>query len=957
MAARPENIDLVEISRLLRESARGFSFAILLFISLINVQVVAAPAVSQQMIEQLRGLPVSERDRLARQFGVDVTSRTMNTRGVGSDYPRSDLRADLLDVVDGEAGASDFDRTVQPERGGLPRYGARVFDRYVSTFAPLDNVPIPEAYRLSPGDTLNIMLYGKEQLQESVTIDREGDIHLPRLGSFSLVGLSVQEAQNLIKRGVSRQMIGTEAIVSMGRLRSITVFMAGEVRTPGSRTISGLSTLTQALYNAGGITDIGSLRNIEVRRRGEVAARFDLYDLMFRGDATGDVHLLSGDVVLVPPVGPLVGIDGPGVRRPGWYELEDDETVDDLIGMAGGIDNRGFLKNVRLTRYEKGSVLPRLVELDLMQPDQRQRRLIDGDLIEVDAISEYPENAISLKGAVARPGLYAWNSGVRVSDFIRDPDSDLLPETDLKVGLIVRRRNARREIDVLSFQPERIFSEPGTSFDSELRPHDELVFLPRARSKSPDQVERKFTIKQSGQVDKIAAPIESDPSVNSDVSDNSRSRSKTPDKLEQRERAEQRNGGSNQVTRRERREPGNRAGESESFDEEYRMDPQEDVVKHSRTELLAPVIARLKEQSSPHQQVAVVEIGGAVRVPGEYPLLRSRELRDLLDLAGGLENDAFLESIEIRRVESRPGESADLRILSVDLRNRVYSESDRNVTTLQSRDYVRVNSVPDWNPTGKIVLEGEVLYPGEYLILPGEKLGSIIERAGGLTDQGFPNGAVFTRQSVQEAERQELESFANSIRRGQASRSLTSENIGGGMAAGTPGWESDFDNFIQSLLAVEVQGRLVIDLNRILGGDSTADIEVHDGDSLVVPPRTNSVTIVGEVYRPGSFRYESALQYDDYLELAAGVTPRSDRGAIFIVKANGRVQVSSQGLKGLKVRLLRFGPSEISIHPGDTIVVPTNNHFSSFRTRYTEISTSVFQSIATMAAVLSIQKK
>ena len=185
----------------------------------------------------------------------------------------------------------------------------------MSTFAPTDNAPVPDSYRLGVGDELVVQLYGKENEQLVLEVGRTGEVSFPKLGAITLSGLSFEDARDLVKTRVAQQLIGVDVVVTMGRLRAISIFMAGEVSVPGAYSVSAMTTVTQALFQAGGATDIGSLRQIEVRRAGKVAAVFDAYDLLMRGDASGDSRLLSGDVVYVPTfsgeVDVLVQLSGP----------------------------------------------------------------------------------------------------------------------------------------------------------------------------------------------------------------------------------------------------------------------------------------------------------------------------------------------------------------------------------------------------------------------------------------------------------------------------------------------------------------------------------------------------------------------------------------------------------------------------------------------------------------------
>ena len=217
----------------------------------------------------------------------------------------------------------------------LERYGVSLFDRDVSTFAPTDDALVPDEYRLGVGDQLVVQLFGKENATYTLSVGRDGSINFPKLGAITVSGLTFEDSRALIDTRVEQQLIGVEAVVTLGRLRAIGVFMAGEVRVPGAYSVSALTTVTQALFQAGGVTDIGSLRGIQVRRAGRDSTTFDVYDLLMRGDPSGDIRLQSGDVLFVPTIDSVVEVRGE-VRRPMAYELAGGETVADLIQMAGG---------------------------------------------------------------------------------------------------------------------------------------------------------------------------------------------------------------------------------------------------------------------------------------------------------------------------------------------------------------------------------------------------------------------------------------------------------------------------------------------------------------------------------------------------------------------------------------------------------------------------------------------
>ncbi|MDR1137695.1 MAG: polysaccharide export protein, partial [Synergistaceae bacterium] len=218
----------------------------------------------------------------------------------------------------------------------LPRYGMLFFGQPPSTYAPLSSVPVTTGYVLGPDDQLVITLWGMVEDNFTVTINRDGVANVPNIGSVRLAGYSLDEAKGVLKSAFDKYFTNYQMNVSMGELRSVTVYVTGDVRSPGAYTVSSFSTLVNALLVSGGPSESGTLRRIELKRGGKTITTFDMYDLLLRGDKTKDVRLLPEDVIFVPPVGPLVGLTGE-IRRPGVYELKGRTLVKDLLYLAGGV--------------------------------------------------------------------------------------------------------------------------------------------------------------------------------------------------------------------------------------------------------------------------------------------------------------------------------------------------------------------------------------------------------------------------------------------------------------------------------------------------------------------------------------------------------------------------------------------------------------------------------------------
>ena len=924
------------------------------------------------ILEQFRNMPPAEQRKLAQQYGINTLelgqmadSSTLSILGNQADEtePQDDQR--LLQRLIREKEFNERKNNTKNEEISifereyddamtLPRYGQFLFDDEVTTYAPVDNAPVPDNYRVGVGDSLNVLLYGTENNELELIVDRNGNINFPKLGNLSVAGMTFGEIREYLTRRVLEQMIGVNVNVSMGRLRSINVFMAGEAKVPGNYSVSALSTVSQMLFVAGGPTEIGSLRNIQVLESGNKKSTFDVYKLLTEGSTDGDIRLKSGDVVFIPPSKKVVMIDG-AVKRPGRYELIENETIDDLILLAGGLDNRAYLKKASLDRYNPNDDFPIIVNLDLSD-DQSNFLLQDGDVLRIASVKNLAENSILLKGAVQHPGKYGWTNGLRLTDIIKSFDQDLIAETDTLRSLIVRRNSKDdQRITTLDFSLLKAITNPKSEFDPFLQSHDEILIF----SKVDEKLEEEFSqneIYQNPIISSEELSLNSQEgtffpnNLNQDaiLPDNSTSRisrryqvqlDKNNNSLTQEQMslnnplAAYELNGFYSFTDQEGRD------RLEQREQDY--EESKKVKKLSRREILKPILKRLRQQANKDESVQIVSISGAVKSPGEYPLTRNATYSNLVELAGGFTDDALTDRAELRRIQVTADGPAIVNLSEITFKDTMSSG------TLLSRDHIRVNKIKDWNISDMVEIKGEVVYPGKYLISPNEALSSVIERAGGFTNESFINAAIFTRESVKQKEREQLLVLGNNIRRDQASRSMTKES------EDSPLTSSEVEESIQALLSTEVMGRLIIDLPRLLSGDVSADIILQDGDVLDIPKFTNAVTVVGEVRRPGSFVRQESYMLDDYVELAAGMTARGNKKQIYIIRANGSVD---QLLSNTSSRFLQFSDTNDNILAGDTIVIPIKSSYQTPLNLYQTVSQVVFQSIASIAAFSTILK-
>ncbi len=305
---------------------------------------------------------------------------------------------------------------------------------------PVSDIPLPSEYVVGPGDRLEVQLIGNTKSRQSLVVNRDGRIMFPELGPIVVAGLKFDAAKARIEARVSEQMIGTQAIVSMSDLRSIRIFVLGEAERPGSYTVSGLSTITNALFASGGVKKIGSLRNIQLKRGGTLVTRLDLYDLLLNGDTSNDVRLLPGDVIFIPPVGDTVGVAG-AIRRPAIYELRGESTASDLLYLGGGLMPDADPKLATIERIDESR--ERIVlDVDLSSAQARGTDLRSGDVMRIPAARPTLANSVQLKGHVQRPSSFQYRSGMRLTDVIPSVD-DLKPNADARYVMI--RREAAGE--------------------------------------------------------------------------------------------------------------------------------------------------------------------------------------------------------------------------------------------------------------------------------------------------------------------------------------------------------------------------------------------------------------------------------------------------------------------------------------------------------------------------------
>ncbi len=297
----------------------------------------------------------------------------------------------------------------------LKQFGYDLFTRAPSSFAPVEDIPVGPEYVVGPGDEIRVSVWGKIEGQWTVVVDRDGNISLPKVGTLGVSGLKFRELRMLLRKQFSKYFTGFEMSVSLGSLRTIRVYIVGNAKYPGSYTVSSLSTLVNALFEAGGPDKKGTMRAIKLVRGGKTMVTFDMYDFLLKGDKSRDIRLMPDDVIFIPPVGPLVAIAG-SVNNPAIYELKGETTVSALIEMAGGLSGVAFKGRVQIERIQDNTRQV-VFESDLDEIRSKDITLQSGDVVKIFQVVK-DERVIRLAGAVQREGDYGFSPGMTVKDLI-----------------------------------------------------------------------------------------------------------------------------------------------------------------------------------------------------------------------------------------------------------------------------------------------------------------------------------------------------------------------------------------------------------------------------------------------------------------------------------------------------------------------------------------------------------
>ena len=756
-----------------------------------------------------------------------------------------------------------------PEEELLP-FGYDLFRDVPSTFAPATDIPVSSGYLIGPGDELHIRLFGKDKSASSPVVDRDGLIDFPELGPISVAGLTFGELRENMKKEVEDRLIGTEVSITMGRLRSIQVFILGDVVQPGNYLLSGLTTMSHALFTSGGVGDIGSLRRIQLKRGGKLVGELDLYDMLLSGDSSGDLGLQPMDVLFVPPVGPRVGIRGQ-VKRPAIYEIDPGQSVDELIALAGGLLPTAHLDRALVERVEKGS----RTALDFSLNTSADLKLQDGDLVRIFSVPEREEKVVYLEGNVEHPGMRSHHEGMRIGDLINSSD-ELLPESYFEYGLIEREDAMSREPGYLSFDLGEVLAGKAGA-NALLMPRDRVFVFHGGHFRETPKVIVTGEVRSPGEyrfqegmraLDLILAAGGLTHDAWTGRAELLRTEPKSKEVL----------------------------GRTLNLDSVLNGNFAENVPLMDLDTLKVHSIWEIKQRP-------YVEVIGEVNNRGRYPLFDGMRVSDLVFAGGNVTERAYLNKAELTRFTVVDGERRELWRLDISLQDALAGDLDEDIQ-LQPYDNLLIQRLSNWRGAERVRVTGEVAFPGTYPIEEGERLSDLIERFGGFLSDAYLPAAVFTRTSVRDVQEAQFQRMAEQLEGALARLSVAdpgsdAQEIAKKKAALEAG-------LVSSLREAQAMGRLVIKLDDVAKlRDSEFDLLLQHDDHLYVPKLNEFVMVMGQVHNPMAFKYRSDWDSKNYINQAGGETRFADGKATYVVRADGSVTHKKNQLQ-----------------PGDVIVVP-----------------------------------
>ena len=691
----------------------------------------------------------------------------------------------------------------------LSVFGSELFTNTNLTFEPNLRIPTPKNYVLGPDDEVVIDVFGYQEVNQRITVSPEGVINIPNVGLVAVTGLTIEQAtkrikERMIKSGYSSISSNQSFIqVGVGRIRSIRVTVIGEVKKPGSYTLSSLSSLFNALYLAGGPTDKGSFREIELIRNGSIVTKLDAYEFLLKGDQSKNVRLSDQDVIRIPVAKNQVILKGE-VKKPAIFETLQNDNLAGLLEFSGGFSSLAYKASVHITQVTDKEKRVK----DVIKDEYKSYHPQDGDEIEVGKILDRFDNRVSIKGAVYMPGYYELSKDLTISKLIERANG-LKQDAYISRGVVVRTNQQTLAKDQIAFNPKDIFMKP--ELDTKLQKDDEVII-----------------------------------------------------------------------------------GEALDF----------------------------KDSST-------ITVEGEVKKPGVYPHYNNQTVKDVLFRAGGFNDASSIDRVEIgRRVDgkdSMSGKISELITVSIDKDLNIKG----NDIVLKPWDVVMVRSKPNYKPQIMVRIEGEVQYPGTYVLASKEdKVSELIKRAGGLTKQAFLKGINITRINSNLAK----DSSNVQFKKIQQQTKDTSNSLVADYVRPTVTIGLNMDEILQEPGGLE-------------------DVILQEGDVLNVAKEKREIKVSGEVLFPTDVVFSKGQKLRYYIERAGGFTDNARRSKVYVLQPNG---------VAAKTRHFLFIRTFPKIEPGSEILVPKKSDKTNSRLTLSE-TVALTSAIASMAgiviAIVNVTKK
>jgi protein involved in polysaccharide export with SLBB domain len=788
----------------------------------------------------------------------------------------------------------------------LEHFGMDIFRNNTGTLddLPID-LPAGPDYVLGPGDGLSIELWGGLAQRLQRVVNREGRVALPEVGAIQVAGRSLGDVQHLVQSVLRTQFRDLEADVSLSRIRSVRVYVVGDVASPGAYDVSSLSTVLNALYAAGGPTARGSLRHLRQYRGKQLVAEIDAYDLLLHGVHNEMARIQSGDTILVPPMGAETTVEGM-VRRPAIYELADEKSLAEVLELAGGVLPSGTLRHVdveRVVAHEKRTML----RIDLPEGDDQQLvnktleefQVQDGDKIKISPILPYADRTVYLDGHVFRPGKYPYRDGMKVKDLIHSY-SDLLPEPSSRHAEIIRLEAPDYTPVVLAFNLGDALN--GQNQNLVLKPFDTIRVFGRYDFEDPPVITVSGEVRDPGDhitngVTHLRDAVYLAGGVNPDAQlDDAQVFRRTKDnKLK--------------VV-------------SVNLAKALDGDPKDDILLEPKDRIFIH-----RNQSKVDPPTVIIE--GPVAKPGKYPLGDDMSAADLVRVAGGLKRGAYAETADLTRYLVQDGTKVVGEHNTVPIAAALAGQPDSDVR-LRDGDVLTIGELAGWKDVGAtIAVKGEVLHPGTYGIREGERLSSILERAGGMRGNAYPYGAVFERVPVRELEEKNRSELLQRVQM-EGAQLRSAPDGDGDQKLAKDAALAQWQTTLERLENTPPSGRVVIHLSNNIKkwANTSADLQVRSGDVVYIPKKPSMVMVDGSVYNPTAVSFKPGKSADWYLRQAGGPTNMANKKAMFVIRADGSVVGGSGGL-------FTGGVGTSSLQPGDMVVVPEKGFSANTRWKNT----------------------